>query len=135
MIKFGSLCPNVTLKNRSGSYKLSQLLIVYAHISLVKNPSACSEETWVTNECHANVNVDVNGIRTEIYLFPLLRRKGTKSTCQHMSHNPEYILRHVQSCICSWSGPNYRISVVNQQISFNTPLGSTRKSRDCLCHG
>ena len=36
LLKFGSLSPNVTLKNRSRSYKLNQLLIVYTHISLVK---------------------------------------------------------------------------------------------------
>ena len=35
-LKFGSLSPNVTLKNRSGSCKLNQLLIVYTHISLVR---------------------------------------------------------------------------------------------------
>ena len=35
-LKFGSLSPNVTLKNRSGSYKLNELLIVYTHISLVR---------------------------------------------------------------------------------------------------
>ena len=35
LLKFGRLSPNVTLKNRSGSYKLNQLLVVYTHISLV----------------------------------------------------------------------------------------------------
>ena len=89
----------MTLNSRTGSYKLNQLLIVYTHISLVRIRQLVSEETWLTNECHDNVNVDVNGIRIEIYLFPLLRGKGTKSTCQHMSHSAGYILRHVQSCI------------------------------------
>ena len=123
----------MTLKNRSGSYKLNQLLFAYTHISLVRIRQLV-QTNLTYKECHANINVDVNGIRTKIYLFPLLRAKGTKRTCQHMSHSAEYILRHVQSCICRWSGPNYRISVENQQISFNTPLGSTRNSRYCLCH-
>ena len=35
-LKFVSLNPNLTLKNRSGSYKLNQLLIVYTHISLAR---------------------------------------------------------------------------------------------------
>ena len=97
--------------------------------------SACSEETWHTDECHANVNADVNGIHTKIYLFLLLRGKGTKSTCQHTTHSAEYILRHEESYICRKSGSNHRISAENQQITFNNPLGSTRKSCDCLCHG
>ena len=36
LLKFGSLSPNVTLKNRSMSYKLNQLLIVCTQISLLK---------------------------------------------------------------------------------------------------
>ena len=36
LLKFGSLSPNVTLKNGSESYKLNQLLIVYTHVSLVR---------------------------------------------------------------------------------------------------
>ena len=76
-------------------------------ISFGKNPPACSEETLHTNECHANVNADVNGIRTEIYLFPLLRGKGTKSTFQHTSDSAEYILRHAESYICCWSSAQF----------------------------
>ena len=87
----------------------------------------------MAHKCHANVNADANGIYAEIYLFPLLR--GRNSTCQHMSNSAEYILRYVESYICHWSGPNYRISAENQQISFNTPHGLTWKSSDCLWHG
>ena len=39
-----------------------------------------------------------------------------------MSHSAEYVLRHVQSCIGRWSGPNNRISVVNQQFSLSSHL-------------
>ena len=76
LLKYGSLSPNVTLKNRSRSYKLNELLIVYIHIS--KNTSPSEEETWHTDECYANVNADVNGIHTKIYLFLLLRGEGNK---------------------------------------------------------
>ena len=59
-----------------------------------------SSETWHTDECHANVNADVNGIHTKIYLFLLPRGKETKSTYQHTTHSAEDILRHEESYIC-----------------------------------
>ena len=77
LLKFGSLSPNATLKNRSRSYKLNQLLIAYTHISLVKTRQLVQKKPGT--QMSANLNADINGIHTKIYLFLLLRGKRTKA--------------------------------------------------------
>ena len=78
-LKFGSLCPAVTLKISLRSPKPNQLFIMpqcYIHANLVKIRQPVHEISWETRKCHAdadadaNANADANRIRTKNNMPP-----------------------------------------------------------------